>query len=32
LAQTHHAFIWIMTISLGTFLGMLAYFKAKSWF
>ncbi len=32
LAQSHHAFIWIMIISTASFVGMLAYFKAKSWF
>jgi magnesium transporter len=32
LAQTHHAFIWIMVISMTSFIGMLAYFKVKSWF
>jgi magnesium transporter len=32
LAQTHHAFIWIIAISVGSFVSMLAYFKIKSWF
>jgi magnesium transporter len=32
LAQTHHAFVWIMAISMISFAGMLAYFKLKSWF
>jgi Mg2+ and Co2+ transporter CorA len=32
LAHTHHAFITIIVICVSSFLAMLAYFRAKSWF
>jgi magnesium transporter len=32
LANTHHAFILIVVICVSSFIAMMAYFKAKSWF
>ena len=31
-AETHHAFIFIMLVCCSTFVGLMIYFKAKSWF
>jgi magnesium transporter len=32
MSHTHYAFIWILVICMGSFVGMMAYFKAKNWF
>jgi magnesium transporter len=32
LANTHHAFIFIVVLCFTSFLGMMAYFKIKTWF
>ncbi len=32
LSHQHHAFMVIVTLCLTSFIGMMAYFKAKSWF